>query len=90
MAEEIDYDSADSAISDLDESEEEDDVFETTVKPKTKPKDNTEHTNPMSYSWCILRLAIVKILQAQLQEFLGVAGIEVQGIVFLQFLSMIY
>ncbi|XP_031780869.1 dmX-like protein 2 isoform X2 [Nasonia vitripennis] len=78
LAEEIDYDSSDSAVSDLDSSEDEDDVFDTNAKPKSKPKDNTEHTNPNSYSWCIMRLAIVKILQQQLQDFLNVAGIEMQ------------
>ena len=78
-ADEIDYDSSDSAVSDLDSSEEEEDVFDTNAKPKSKPKDNTEHSNPNSYSWCILRLAIVKILQQQMQDFLAVAGIEMQG-----------
>ncbi|KAJ8668951.1 hypothetical protein QAD02_000210 [Eretmocerus hayati] len=78
MADEIDYDSSDSAVSDLDPSEDEDDVFDTNTKPKSKPKDNTEHSNPNSYSWCIIRYAIVKILQQQLQDFLNVAGIEMQ------------
>ncbi|XP_053977801.1 dmX-like protein 2 isoform X6 [Hylaeus volcanicus] len=77
-ADEIDYDSSDSAVSDLDSSEDEEDVFDTNSKPKSKPKDNTEHTNPNSYSWCVMRLAIVKILQQQLQDFLNVAGIEMQ------------
>ncbi|XP_011309847.1 dmX-like protein 2 isoform X2 [Fopius arisanus] len=77
-ADEIDYDSSDSAVSDLGSSDDEEDVFDTNVKPKNKPKDNTEHSNPTSYSWCIMRLAIVKILQQQLQDFLTVAGIEMQ------------
>ncbi|XP_058802358.1 dmX-like protein 2 isoform X2 [Phymastichus coffea] len=78
LSEEIDYDSSDSAVSDLDVSEEEDDIFDTNAKPKSKPKDNIEHMDPNSYSWCIMRLAIVKILQQQLQDFLNVAGIEMQ------------
>ena len=77
-ADEIDYDSSDSAVSDLNSSEDEEDIFDTNSKPKSKPKDNTEHTNPNSYSWSVMRLAIVKILQQQLQEFLNVAGIEMQ------------
>ncbi|KAG7196962.1 hypothetical protein KM043_000228 [Ampulex compressa] len=77
-ADEIDYDSSDSAVSDLDSSEDEEDVFDTNSKPKGKPKDNTEHSSPGSYSWCIMRLAIVKIVQQQLQDFLNVAGIEMQ------------
>ncbi|XP_066592575.1 dmX-like protein 2 [Prorops nasuta] len=77
-ADEIDYDSSDSAVSDLDPSDDEEDVFDTNAKPKIKPKDNTEHSNPNGYSWYIMRLAIVKILQQQLQDFLTVAGIEMQ------------
>ncbi|XP_019697978.1 dmX-like protein 2 isoform X2 [Harpegnathos saltator] len=77
-ADEIDYDSSDSAVSDLDSTEDEEDVFDTNSKPKSKPKDNTEHSNSNSYSWNIMRLAIVKILQEQLQDFLTVAGIEMQ------------
>ncbi|XP_051173146.1 dmX-like protein 2 isoform X1 [Leptopilina boulardi] len=77
-ADEIDYDSSDSAVSDLDSSEDEEDVFDTNAKPKSKPKDNTEHSNPNSYSWSILRLAIVRILQQQMQDFLNIAGIEMQ------------
>lgn len=38
-----------------------------------------EHSNPNSYSWCVLRLAVMKIVQCQLQDFLNVAGIELQG-----------
>ncbi|XP_014484134.1 PREDICTED: dmX-like protein 2 [Dinoponera quadriceps] len=77
-ADEIDYDSSDSAVSDLDTTDDEEDVFDTNSKPKNKPKDNTEHSNSNSYSWNIMRLAIVKILQEQLQDFLTVAGIEMQ------------
>lgn len=78
-ADEIDYDSSDSAVSDLDSTDDEEDVFDTSTKPKSKPKDNTEHSNSNSYSWSVMRLAIVKILQQQLQDFLTVAGIEMQG-----------
>lgn len=78
-AEDIDYDSSDSAVSDLDTTDDEEDVFDTSSKPKNKPKDNTEHSNSNSYSWSVMRLAIVKILQQQLQDFLTIAGIEMQG-----------
>ncbi|XP_069696328.1 dmX-like protein 2 isoform X4 [Periplaneta americana] len=81
-AECVDYDSADSAVSDLDDEEEEEDVFEgtttTTTNPKVPDRENTEHSNPSSYSWCVMRLALMKLVQHQLQEFLNVAGIEIQ------------
>lgn len=83
---EFDYDSADSAVSDLSEGEEEDeDVFDSGVGAETKDskrqtvKENTEHSNPHSYAWLIMRLAIMKLVQDQLQDFLNVAGIELQG-----------
>lgn len=75
----MDYDSADSAVSDLDDEEEED-VFEgTSTNPKAPDRENTEHSNSSSYSWCVMRLAIMKLVQHQLQDFLSVAGIEMQG-----------
>lgn len=81
----VDYDSADSAVSDLSETEDEDDdnIFDGTSaaqkeKRKNRERENVEHSNPNSYSWCVLRLAVMKIVQCQLQEFLNVAGIELQ------------
>lgn len=79
-AECVDYDSADSAVSDLEVEEEEEDVFEGTgANPKVPDRENTEHSNPSSYSWCLMRLAIMKLVQHQLQDFLSVAGIEIPG-----------
>lgn len=79
---EEDYDSDNSEYSEL-ESEEEEDVFaDTTTEPKTsaftRRKDNTEHSNPNSYSWTILRAATVKLIQNKLQEYISIAGIELQ------------
>lgn len=77
-----DYDSADSAVSDLDEDEEEEDVFdnnEAAKREKRRTQENTEHSNPFSYSWSIIRLAVLRLVQLQLQEFLGIAGLEIQG-----------
>lgn len=45
----------------------------------SQKKENTEHSDPGSYSWNIMRLAILKIAQTQMQEFLNVTGIEMQG-----------
>lgn len=70
-------------MSDLDEDEEEEDVFdnnETLKKEKKKNEENTEHSNPFSYSWSIMRLAVLRLIQIQLQDFLNVAGIEMNGI----------
>lgn len=46
---------------------------------KKHRRDNTEHSNPYSYSWNVMRLAIMKLSQNQLQEFINIAGIEMQG-----------
>lgn len=78
---EVDYDSADSAVSDLDEDDEEEDVFDNNEsrKEKKRNEENTEHSNPFSYSWSVIRLAVLRLVQLQMQEFLNVAGIEMQG-----------
>lgn len=84
---EDDYDSADSAVSDLDDDEDDEDVFadplsndvkksQTAAAIKKHRKENTEHLNPNSMSWCILRCAIVKHAQNQIQAFIAVAGLE--------------
>lgn len=89
---EDDYDSADSVCSDLDEDMEDDDVFadplnndpkasQASAALKKHRRENTEHSNPYSLSWLIMRYAILKIAQNQLQEFISIAGIEMQGTV---------
>lgn len=83
------YDSADSISSDIDEDED-DDVFadplnndpkasQASAAVKKHRRENTEHSNPYSYSWLIMRTAILRIAQNQLQDFIAVAGIEMQG-----------
>ncbi|XP_053689152.1 dmX-like protein 2 isoform X2 [Sabethes cyaneus] len=86
---EDDYDSADSAVSDLDDDEDDEDVFNDPLNNDPKAhqasaaarkhrRENTEHSNPNSYSWCILRLALIRVSQHQLQTFINIAGIEMQ------------
>lgn len=74
------YDSDDSYVSEEEEdNEEEDDGLSNNLVAK-KNKNNMEHTNTNSYSWNILRLAILKITVTRLQEVINIAGIEIQGI----------
>uniref|UniRef100_A0A6B2EFJ9 Putative rabconnectin n=1 Tax=Phlebotomus kandelakii TaxID=1109342 RepID=A0A6B2EFJ9_9DIPT len=85
---EDDYDSADSAVSDLDDEDDEDvfadplandtKVSQATAAKKKHRRENTEHINPNSLSWCIMRLAIVKLAQHQLHDFINISGIEMQ------------
>ncbi|XP_053676697.1 dmX-like protein 1 [Anopheles nili] len=88
-ADEEEYDSADSAVSDLDDEDEDEDVFNDPLNNDPKASqvsaavrkhrlENTEHSNPNSYSWCIMRFALIRVAQNQLQSFIGVAGIEMQ------------
>ncbi|GAB0086325.1 dmX-like protein 2 [Sergentomyia squamirostris] len=83
------YDSADSAVSDLDGEDDDEDVFADPLANDTKlsqvsaakkkhRRENTEHINSNSYSWCIMRLAIVKLAQHQLHDFINISGIEMQ------------
>uniref|UniRef100_A0A182NDD9 RAVE complex protein Rav1 C-terminal domain-containing protein n=1 Tax=Anopheles dirus TaxID=7168 RepID=A0A182NDD9_9DIPT len=87
---EEEYDSADSAVSDLDDEDEDEDVFNDPLNNDPKASqvsaavrkhrlENTEHSNPNSYSWCIMRYALIRVAQNQLQSFIAVAGIEMQG-----------
>jgi hypothetical protein len=81
---EIDYDStAGSEASDAEEEEEEEieeDVFKEPEKKKPGADvENVEHSDPLSYSWGIIRYAVIKITQEYLTKFLEVAGLEVQG-----------
>lgn len=86
----LDYDSADSIASDAeDNDDDEEDVFADPLSNDTKAthasevlkkhrRENTEHSNPHSYSWYVIRLAVMKLCQHQLQEFVGIAGIDMQ------------
>ncbi|KAH8272248.1 hypothetical protein KR044_013165 [Drosophila immigrans] len=73
------YDTDDSHESDGEEEEDDDDDVNVS-RSQLKSKDNTEHANPMSYSWSILRLALIKNSTHKIQEFVKVAGIELQDL----------
>lgn len=87
------YDSADSIASDI-ESDEEDvfadplsnDIRKNQVSDALKKhrRENTEHSNPNSYSWSVMRLAIVKLAQTHLRDFIDIAGIELQGMLLIK------
>ncbi|XP_055842018.1 dmX-like protein 2 isoform X1 [Episyrphus balteatus] len=80
---EEDYDTDDSYASDEEEDPDDEEVFgdalSTNATALSKPrKDNTEHSNPMSYSWNVMRLALIKLTSIKLQELINIAGIENQ------------
>ena len=58
-----------------DDDDYDDDPFATTVRKD----DNTEHSNPQSFSWCVMRYACIIIAQQNLEKFLTMAGIELTG-----------
>ncbi|KNC33790.1 hypothetical protein FF38_09709 [Lucilia cuprina] len=71
-----------------DEEEDEDDGLSTNAKSGMKSsKDNKEHLEPMSYSWCILRLAFIKMFVKHVQDFTNISGIELQDLPVLSPLS---
>lgn len=87
----MDYDSNASLPSDEDEEVEEgdiDDVFgETADKTRSGSRakilsdsGGLEQLDPASYTWGILRYAVVKIAMKHIVAFINVAGIELQGI----------
>ncbi|XP_063050871.1 dmX-like protein 1 isoform X2 [Engraulis encrasicolus] len=66
----LEYDSEESVESDEDEDEEDDgtDTFESGSSPLR------EHSNHNSYSWCLMRLAMVQMVLASLRSFYPMAG----------------
>ncbi|XP_057663826.1 dmX-like protein 1 isoform X3 [Diorhabda carinulata] len=61
--------------SDVEEEEEDEDVFDAPTT-KTIKTVNNEHSDPNSYSWLVLRLATLRIVQNKINDFLNVAGLE--------------
>ena len=76
---EIDYDS--SGEVDIDDEEDDDDAFEDDdpFSNAPPPSENLEHSNPNSYSWCLMRYACIRLAQNVLERFIAVAGIEMAG-----------
>ncbi|XP_075155148.1 rabconnectin-3 alpha [Haematobia irritans] len=71
------------------ESENEDEEDEVIGVSATKDKDkcNKEHLDPMSYSWCIVRVALMKVFIKKIQDFVTISGIEIQDLPVLSPLS---
>nr|XP_061804527.1 dmX-like protein 1 [Nerophis lumbriciformis] len=65
----VQYDSEDSQSSDDEEEGEYDDLFD----PNSPQK---EHTNYNSYSWCLMRLAMVQLVLVNLKSFYPMAGYD--------------
>ncbi|XP_045469484.1 dmX-like protein 2 isoform X5 [Harmonia axyridis] len=57
-----------------DSESDDEDVFDNNVRALSST--NTEHSDPNSYSWLVLKLASLRIAQMKLNDFLTIAGIE--------------
>lgn len=64
---------------DLDHSQKKDPLADDDVET-AQSKRFFEHMNPKSYSWCLMRYAIVKYSLANINAFFNVIGIEPQDI----------
>ncbi|VDI15898.1 Hypothetical predicted protein [Mytilus galloprovincialis] len=76
---EFNYDSEESLSSEEEDlSEEEDEDDDTSMRPKTLNFSAAvqQHTDPNSYSWCLIRYTIVKLVLNNLLSFLPLIGIE--------------
>ncbi|ESO86706.1 hypothetical protein LOTGIDRAFT_235301 [Lottia gigantea] len=72
----ISYDSDDSVLSDDEPASDSEDDFEVS-RPKTLALDNMQqHSDPNSYSWCLIRYCIVHHIYHNIQLFLPLVGIE--------------
>jgi hypothetical protein len=58
-----------------DSESEDEDVFD--IPAQNTRIVNNEHSDPNSFSWLVLRMAILRIVQTRLNDFLSVAGLEV-------------
>ena len=82
----VDYDSnnSDSSDEDLDDYYD-DDMYDDTgpfsMKKKTKVPlpGEAEHSDPNSYSWCLMRYVVLKLVVYKIQGFLPLSGIELAG-----------
>jgi hypothetical protein len=70
----VDYDSGGESEleEDLDDYDDDDDPF--SMAPIRT--ENQEHSDPDSYAWAIIRLAIINMAQRNIEQFLSIAGIE--------------
>ncbi|KAG7300161.1 hypothetical protein JYU34_015710 [Plutella xylostella] len=79
-----DYDSAESGGEEPEDEEsdpDDDDIFDTNVNSKNESARrrklvNTEHSDPDSYSWVVMRVCVLRLAQHKLQHFLQLCGIE--------------
>lgn len=55
-----------------DSESEDEDVFDA---PPVIVINNNEHSDPNSYSWVVLKLAILRIIQTRLNDFLAVSWV---------------
>ncbi|XP_050676166.1 dmX-like protein 1 [Leptidea sinapis] len=78
--EDNDYDSAESGVDEENESESDadDDIFDTSNTKSTKRRSgaNTEHSDPESFSWHLMRVAVLRLARHKIQHFLQLSGIE--------------
>ena len=74
LASVVEYDSGGESEleEDLDDYDDDDDPF--SMAPVRT--ENQEHSDPDSYAWAILRLAIINMAQKNIELFLSIAGIE--------------
>ncbi|KAM9821767.1 dmX-like protein 1 isoform 3-T3 [Syngnathus typhle] len=69
----VQYDSEESQGSEDDDEEEEEDEYDDIFDPNSPKK---EHTNYNSYSWCLMRLAMVQLVLVNLKSFYPIAGYD--------------
>ncbi|XP_075875590.1 dmX-like protein 1 isoform X2 [Nelusetta ayraudi] len=70
-----DYDSEDSQ--NCQDEEDDDDEYEDAFEPSTPQK---EHSNHNSYSWCLMRLAMVQLVLVNLKSFYPMAGYDLMDL----------
>ena len=84
----IDFDSDASDSSDDEDYDDDLDPFGPPKKHSLPQPGETEHTDPSSFSWCLMRYAFVKLVLHKIQTFLPTSGIELAGKLNICFLTV--
>ncbi|KAI3372724.1 hypothetical protein L3Q82_023186 [Scortum barcoo] len=73
----IEYDSEESQGSQGEDEDDEDDEYEDVFDPNSPQR---EHSNHNSYSWCLMRLAMVQLVLVNLKSFYPMAGYDLSDL----------
>lgn len=76
----INYDSDEDEASDVDEYDNRDQDYDDDERDGEGSTEDEEHLDPHSYSWCLMRLAIVNHVIRSMNQFISQLGYDLTGL----------